>query len=362
MLVYTFILFMSCLCVQVFTIVERRITITYNSYKKKINSKKIAFIATFLFLTFFSVIRDDCGCDYNSYIYHIVSIQNGNPNYMEIGFQYLVKILMYFSPNPRIVIIVLGILTNYFFLKAIWDQSDNRLLSVFIFLTWGYYFLAFNTIRNFFALSVALYSIKYLNSKKYITFTLLILFASLFHKSALICIPIYLLARHDFGLKGYLFLTLSILILLIFKDYLRNLTFLIYPEYLGSVYDDSSISFLNIIKSVSVLLLASLYYNKIKKDTISKFYMNLNVLALVFYIGMYWTPEASRIGFYMNATIIILIPRIIQLMNVENRYRVTIIIVICSLLLFAILLFQFKADTIRLIPYKSWLTSGNFDY
>ena len=108
-------------------------------------------VPIFLILAFFSAIRDDCGCDYNSYIIHIQKIQNGEFNYMEPGFQAFVNWVYQFHENPRLVIILIGILTSFFFVLAIWKQSEDRKLSIYLLITWGYYIMTYNTIRNYFA-------------------------------------------------------------------------------------------------------------------------------------------------------------------------------------------------------------------
>ena len=127
--------------------------------------KKLEFAIIFLTLAVFSAIRDEIGVDYASYMNHIQNIQLGKPNYMESGFKFLAKVIGRINSNPRLVIIVFAILTSFFYIKAIYEQSSNVLMSIFIFLSWGYYFFTFNTIRNYFALAMCLYSLKFLKEK-----------------------------------------------------------------------------------------------------------------------------------------------------------------------------------------------------
>lgn len=361
MLLYSFILITACL-IAIGTKKLQGYSISYGNIRSRLTTNGIGFFLCFVFLAFFSAIRDQVGCDYNSYIRHILIIQSGNPNYMEIGFQKVVLFLSKFDSNPRFVIILFGILTCYFYLKAIWDQSDDIPFSIFIFLSWGYYFLTFNTLRNYFALSLVLYSIKYLKSNHKWIFIILVLIAALFHKSALVCIPLYFLANKKFNKKHIFVFAGLILLCIAGRGVIQKIVYSIYPGYLNSVYDTGRISYLNILKALLVLIIGGMYYPNIENDDLSRFYYNLNTFSLVFYVGMYWIPEVSRIGFYMNACTILLIPRIVNSIGDKKSKTIMKITLIClSLLLFFLLMVQFSSRTTRLLPYSSWLFDGSYD-
>ncbi len=317
----------------------------------------------FIILAFFSAIRDDCGCDYNSYILHIQKIQNGEFNYMEPGFQAFVNWVYQFHENPRLVIILIGILTSFFFVLAIWKQSADRKLSIYLLMTWGYYIMTYNTIRNYFALSFMLCLIPLLIKKKYLLFSVLTILISLFHKSALFCIPIYIIAsKITFERKHIIPLIILGCICLAMEKYLRQFVFLIYDYYEGSEYDDRSISYLNILKALVVICLYVWYKSKVKLDGLCKLYFNLNVFALFIYTSLFWLPEISRLGFYLNVTSILIIPNIIQkITNIRDRKLMRRLVYIGSFMLFLLLLIQFSAENSRLLPYKTWLFNGLYN-
>lgn len=323
-------------------------------------NKYRGFLPTFLILAFFSAIRDNCGCDYESYMIHIENIQLGRFNYMEPGFQEAVRQLAKIDDNPRFVIIIFGVLTCFFYLFAIWNQSTNRSFSVFIFLTWGYYFLTYNTIRNYFVLSLILCAIPLLLKQKHIIFVSILLFAATFHKSALFCIPIYYIAVNIQFKKNHVFpLIILTIVLLLSESYLRSFVFSVYGGYENSEYDTGSISYLNILKAFLVIWIYIKFNIKDLNDSLCNFYFNLNVFALVLYVGTYWLPEISRIGFYLNATVIFFIPRMLDnLINFSQKQGLKTIIYCGSFILFLLLLNSFTSKTIRLLPYKTWLFDG----
>lgn len=330
-------------------------------YRKSFCLFDIGFLLTFAVLSFFSSIRDDIGCDYHSYVSHIERIQSGLPNYMEPGFQYVVIQLAKYDDNPRTVIVLFGILTCFFFLKSIWDQSQDRFMSVFLFLTWGLYFMTFNTIRNYFALSLVYFAIKYLIGKRSVLFYVVVLIAAFFHKSALICVPLYFLANRISLKKSHIPIIIVVtFLLLLLQAPLRSLAFDVYSSYEGSEYDVGRISYLNIVKAVLIIGLSLKYKMLVYSDKLLKFYFNLNVFALVIYTGAYWLPEISRIGFYLNMTAIFLIPSILQSIRPSERNTLNRLVVIFSVFLFILLLFSFTSPTTGLLPYKTWLIDGKY--
>lgn len=356
-MIYTFILILLLLCFSIFKGANNPIE------EKSLVKKYRGFIPVFFILAFFSAIRDDCGCDYNSYIMHIERIQLGQLSYMEPGFQFFVRYIEQYDDNPRLVIILMGVLTCFFFTLAIWQQSLDRQLSVYLLMTWGYYIMTYNTVRNYFALAVVLSLLPLIIQKRYILFSLLTILVALFHKSALFCIPVYIVAsKITFKRKHILPMILLGVLFLMMEGLFRELVFILYATYEGSEYDNSSVSYLNILKALFVIWLYIRFKSKLQFDPICKLYFNLNVFALFIYISLYWLPEISRLGFYLNATTVLMIPRIIQnISNINNRKLMRTMIYIGSFFLFLLLLVSFSAETTRLLPYKTWLFNDSYN-
>lgn len=357
MIIYTFFLIFVCTVIYAFRYLQNNKTVLCSNagYKYRV-WKRLSFATVFLILAVFSAIRDGIGIDYVSYMMHIHNIQLGRPNYMEEGFKFLARALGHINPNPRLVIIVFAILTCFFYVKAIYDQSKDVLMSIFIFLSWGYYFFTFNTIRNYFALSVCLYSIKFLKEKKYVPFLVLVLLAATIHKSALICIPVYLLANYKYSFNQLRLMLLAPFAALMLKGPVRAIVFKIYPRYLGSAYDVGRISYLNVMKAMIVVALGFMFFRRFKNDRLCRIYFHLNIFSLIYYVGLYWMPEVSRIGFYMNATSIMFIPNLIaSIESKENKEIVKKCVYLSGFMLFVLLMIGFYSPTTKLLPYQTWI-------
>ena len=354
MIIYICLITAVTICLFLINNKRKIVTIKFSGllqYRKHING----FWITFLTLSFFSAIRDGIGIDYESYIRHIQLIQNDQPSKMEIGFKALVKVMMRINDDPKIVIIVLSIVTVFFYCLAIWNQTDDYKDAVLIYLTWGIYFLSFNTIRTYLALALCLYSIKYINTNKF-KFIAIICLASMFHKSTLIAIPLYLIANIKWDELMYVISTIAIPVLLLSKSFIRKVVFYIYPYYEGTVYDSGRVSWANIIKGFFIVGIGIICYSYVKKDEMNRFYFKCNVLALVVYIGIYWLPEISRIGFLLNATSLFLIPNlIISVDSAEKRKTLKILLYSFSIIIFVLLCREYAKPTLRVLPYRTWL-------
>ena len=362
MLVYIILLLVVCAISYLFQYFTSKKVLNGLLRSYQFNISTIGMVLVFLILAFFSMARDGIGIDYESYYMHIGLIQKGSPHYMEIGFKLFVRFLARFSTNPRWVIVFMSFFTCLFYMLVIIKWSEDKTLSIFLFLTWGYYFFSFNTVRNYFAYSLALFSLIFLAEKKYIRFLICLIIAASFHKSALVCIPLYLLATRSYKRKYVLYIVCLTILALVYKQLFQRFFYLFYGKYEGSVYDTGRVSWLNIIKALAVVGIGFVFYEHIENDIINRICFNLNVFALVFYIGFYWTPEISRIGFYMNTSAIILIPRLLSRIHEidrGNRIIVKLSIVLGSSLLFYLLMRGWYSSRILLLPYRTWI-GGSF--
>lgn len=82
----------------------------------------------------------------------------------------------------------------FFFLKALHDQADWYVVSLFLLLTQGFYFNSMNSVRYYFALALAMYAQKYVLRGEYGKFILWVLLGCTIHKSVLLIIPAYIAA------------------------------------------------------------------------------------------------------------------------------------------------------------------------
>lgn len=354
----------------------------------------------FLVLFIPAALRQETGNDYLRYVefFHLASIDAYVPT--EPGFNAVVKLIYGICgyENYLLVFAVFAALTIAFFLTAIRQQSENFLFSFFLFMMFGYYFQSFNTMRYYLALSIALVSMTCWIRRHYAGFILLVVAASLFHKSALIVLVLYPLASCKWRKWMYAAACIFGAAVLAFHNQVLQVLVDLYPtwEDTGDLAAGTSVSWANVVKCAAVLVLAvgvacqqkthgtqdvrekshigtsgtsegrtpedgSLYM--VLKDCgfagrQMRMYIHGSFIGLLFYVFGWFIPEVSRICYYLTFTQIFLLPMLLcRIPDEKNklRKRLTTLVCIAAVFYFAFFLRNAYGDTIKILPYKTFL-------
>ena len=324
---------------------------------------RIAVFAIFCLMTGVSACRIAVGNDYWVYRDNFKLIAQGRYVSYEPGFNLIVKWIqeLFGYDHYLPVFAFFSFVTVFFFVKALLDQGSSFAISLFLLMTGGYYFNSLNTVRYYLALAVALYAMKYVLRGEYGKFMLWILAGAMFHKSILLVIPVYILARilAAARLKRWHYIVGTILIssLVFCKELYQEIIFYFYPYYKDSMFDNGQISSVNIAKCVCVLILSEICYKKsLRRDLSNRFYFFLNLAGLVVYCCGSFIPEVSRVGYYLIISQIFLVPRLLEDMGEGMLKNLCCAGVIGGFTLYFLMLLQgMYAVDVRLLPYLNWI-------
>lgn len=320
-------------------------------------------VVIFILLAGVSAMRKAVGNDYWVYRFQFNLIMQGRHVSYEPGFNLVVWVIQYLFgyDNYFPVFAFFSLITCAFFVKALYDQAEWFAASLFLLMTGGFYFSSLNSVRYYLVLAVALYSTKYVLRGEYGKFTLWILGASLFHKSVLFVIPVYLLARYLSGIKikkWHIMAVGAVLLSLVFgQELYRRVIFLFYPYYEGSAFDTGGLSVTNIAKCLGVAALGLLFArSSLKENRNYRFWFILNLGGLVVYTCGSFIPEVSRVGYYLIVSQILLVPGLLQSMH-KGKIRTVCIWGTATAfgLYFVLFLRQAYDVNVRLLPYYNWI-------
>ena len=183
------------------------------------NSELLFSFILILCMTLFYGLRYNVGIDYMSY-YNNAKFnlwnkpQRGTGQLFEPGFRALYFLGSFFELPANTVFVLGGFLIYFFLFLGIKNYSQSFPLSLFIFFATGLYFFPFNEFRQFIAVCIVFYGYKYCVEKKLLKWILIVIFAMLFHKSAFVVFPMYIVAKIKLSKKVF---NTIILITLIFK-------------------------------------------------------------------------------------------------------------------------------------------------
>lgn len=127
---------------------------------------------------------------------------------LEPGYILLVKLFQFFSIEPYFFYFV-SFVANFLIITTIFNLKRNRFLALLSYLTFSQVFLiGFNILRQYFALSIFVFSLKYLFESRFFKFTFFVLLATTIHYTSifyLFFIPLYILLRNNYTLSAFSF-------------------------------------------------------------------------------------------------------------------------------------------------------------
>ncbi|MDE7177729.1 MAG: EpsG family protein [Lachnospiraceae bacterium] len=348
----------------------------------------ICLCAVFTILFALSACRLNVGNDYAKYVefMHLVNCDAYVPT--EIGFNLLVKLVYGLSgfENFLLVFAFYSFVTVLLFLLAMYEQSDEFRLSFFLFMTLGYYFQTFSTVRYYLALAAALYSMKFVLRRQWGRFVVLVLLGAAFHKSLLVVIPLYFLASLRWKKWQLAVAALFCTTFLFLQDFYLKVVVFLYPTYEDTEYLEGGTSYINILRCAAVLGFAGIVYlmewreqagkagveadgtavksddsvikeeERLKKDPRFWFYLYLNLGALVLYVFCSFLPIISRIGYYLTVSQILFLPMLLARVKDEKWRRLFRAgILLAAVFYFAMYLSRAANDGVLVLPYRTFM-------
>lgn len=166
--------------------------------------KKIMSICVCICLIIYSGFRYQVGTDYDGYagMFDLIE-QHGRYYNIEWGYYGLVKLCHMINGNAQLVFLLFSAITVYFVYRYIEYFSKDVELSWFLFVCIGPYYLnTFNGMRQWLAIAVFAYSLRYVQEKKPWRYLLLNSITVLFHFSTALLLPLYFILKSDkFNMK-----------------------------------------------------------------------------------------------------------------------------------------------------------------
>ena len=294
----------------------------------RITGRHVCFFASFMALFFVSAMRDHVGTDYRPYAQTYININKG---YIDIwnawlspGYVLINKMLGLIDPNNYFLLFTLmAFMTMWYLMKAIYKMSCDWFMSLYLFISFCYYYQSFNQFRQILAVTITTYSCYFLMRGRLKTFLLYVIFAALFHKSALIMAGMCFVYKREINLKNLcLYALLCAVINIGFNTLITVLiSFTNYGGYIGSIYDtymDGS-TILNTLVRI-IILAGCLMFSKKTIERVPEmvtFYNSALVCTVLQTMAM-WSHIFGRITTYFYAPYIILIPEVLK--TVESYF------------------------------------------
>ncbi|MBP3280638.1 MAG: EpsG family protein [Butyrivibrio sp.] len=343
---------------------SKRFLADYANRSRMINI--LMLVSIFTVLTLLAALRLEVGNDYGTYVVTCHEIFQKGYVVTEPGFNFVVRVL-YTLSGKEDYLLMFGVFAAAIvavFLKVLREQSESFAWAFFMFMTMGLYYRSFNTVRYYFALALATFAIRYLidvNTVNAFKFLATILFASLFHKSVLIVIPMYIIARIPWKKWALIPLAVFGAAAALLHNQIMEIALKLYPSYNNTVYIEETHTIIEnaapIMGCLFMIVIGIICYKEAVKDRAdNRMYFNMNIMAVVLYLSCFWLPLVTIFAYYLTTVQILLIPNIIcSVRDPRKKKGISIAVIVFCILYFIYFLKQADNPGFRVLPYKSWL-------
>lgn len=327
------------------------------TYKKfRISWAAIYLVLAAIPLIAVSGLRWKTGIDHQNYYWVFTNILYGLNTHVEIGFKLLCKLILVFTEDMVVMFFVCALITVTFTFLAIKRYSSNVLISIFLYISMGYFYYSMNSIRHYMALSIFLFAFGYLKKRKLIHYVLCILVAACFHKIALIALPLYFVLNIKY--KWYWYVILSGFLGAVFITHRQILDFIyrfVFKFYSAIEEQSVGVSYVNIAITLALSVLAFVYTKPLlEKEKTNIILINSAYFGLIFFALCGWIPVYTRIGQYLTMLSLFLVPQIIDCEHNVKVKRIYIVGLFVGFTLFmVIILLNSRDPNIALLPYHS---------
>lgn len=283
-------------------------------------------------LLFFAIFRspDGLSVDYSVYK-EIFRLSNNSLEYLysmfpqnDIGYLFINKIFRLFTDNFLILLVFIHTIIIGGFLYYFKKHSKHVWLSILLLITIGGYYITYNLMRQFLAISILLIFSDYLYNRKTVKYFIVVSCVALIHKSALIMIPFYTFSNINVYKNKKIFISFLILCSIAFLnfDFLLDLVqSFIYGNYNKNSFGMNTSSIFNLVRPSIILLFIMINIRNLNLNY-SDSVININAI-LIGSIIMLFSMKLqiiNRLYYYFLPYSLCLIPNIIPFFKRSKNY------------------------------------------
>lgn len=307
------------------------------------NAENILVFLAAIVLFFFAAMRSiNIGADTDQYCYHFKYIAKinfnhflhyYNPKYgnIEIGYRFYNKFLSILINNQQIITVSNSFLQILLISIVIFRDSKDKWLSIYLYFTFCFYQTALNLTPSSIASYFIYLAFPYIENKKIISFLIFIIIGISFHSSCIIFLPLYFLNKIKFNNKRIFLITIFIFFVTVFYSFFLPLFEKIVPNkylhYISGNIEHKQIFVELIVYIVQLIVILFCCFLLEKEDREILIYNN-NLIIWLFLIEtlLYFLATRSamfsRGAFLFSPYIIIIVPKILNLVKDEKKYRI----------------------------------------
>lgn len=299
--------------------------------------KEKIFIGVNILLVIIASLRHYIGTDYGTYVEIFNGIHSINDySYLEIGFRFIIVLIKTVTHNSNWLFVVMAAISIYYLYKGIKESSKKPLVSIFIYFNIFYIGYIFNAMRQGFAMSIFLYSLKYFKAKDLKKIIILSIIASTIHSSGLYILLAYVLKYVKIEKKLYPYIVGVGVILCLFNPFEFIITnipipvirekFMVYSQY------SENIGLVSIAQRLIILVLLIINNDKFE-DEEDRSILNIYIWGWILYCILSFDGViTTRVNMFFRVLEVILLPNLInKIDDIKMKKLIYVFIVLWTL-------------------------------
>jgi uncharacterized integral membrane protein len=320
-------------------------------------TKKIYCVILGFILFLIAALRStSVGNDSGQYAWHFYHLQQldfqGIIDYYqsELGFYFLVKVLTFISSNHQIMFTFIGALYAYSISRFIYKYSKDPMVSFIMLIPMMYFAFSLTGLRQTFAISILLISIDYIIERRLIKYLLIVFLASLFHQSALLFAPAYIIKNREITFKKILLYLAFIPVVYFLRPFIiATVQYFLYSSY-NIDLSQSAGGWTTLFVYILILITSIIFKSQLEKEDVNySLFFSMMYAGTLIQMFVPLEPNIFRVNMYYNIASIILIPAILKTQKdkVSKLIAYTIFFVLMGVQYY---MFTFNAAGVQ--PYK----------
>ena len=324
-------------------------------FKQNTSTKTTSYI--FIGIAFASMLivsgyRYYVGTDFSNYQYMFMNIYKEELITQEAGYILLNKIAYKINPNPQTIFIVTSLIILLLVFVTIGKYCSRYELGLYLFITLFHYYASFNVIRQYIAIAITFYSVRYIFEKKFYKYLLSVIIASTFHLTAIIMIPFYFIAKIPMGNREYIYGSIIGIMGLSLFEKIYTSAIDLFPKYEG--YRESVLfsygSTTGVVVYGIIFIVVYIFRKKlIQLDNRNMIYIKFIFVSFLVSILAIKGVLFARITGFFNIYAVILIPNLIDLFNKKEK-KIVYYSILCIGYVYCYL--TLKSGQADVLPYR----------
>lgn len=270
------------------------------------------------------------------------AIANSN----DIGFNIFQMLLKQLSDDPQILVFTTGVITNLLIVLVMYNYTRLFELSVFLYITTGTFTVSMNGIRQFLAAAIVFAATKFLFEGRWKSYMAIVVFASFFHQSALIMLPMYFIARRKAWTRmTAILVSLAVLIVAGFNEF-SALLFTAIKDSNYAAYESFDEGGANVLRAIVWIIPVIIAY--FGRDKLRELFPKADIIVNISLVGVILMIISTqnwifaRMAIYFNLYQLILIAWLIKVFREKDQKLIYLMV------LFFYFLFYFYESVLAL--------------